>query len=102
MSMNFTATGRSKDYGADVGFTDHSDTNELRSYIEYETDRDTSKAIIYKEISNENSLSFDWLGRSQNWASKSELVLALHRQTGFKAGVQFGYERVFEHEFGAK
>ncbi|HSK70053.1 MAG TPA: carbohydrate binding family 9 domain-containing protein [Pyrinomonadaceae bacterium] len=100
--MNLLATGKSRDYYTDVGFTGRTDTNYLGSYIQYETDRDAKKTIVSKRIINETSIRYDWLGRSQSWLSRIEGMLALHRQTFINAGVQFGYERVFEHEFGAK
>lgn len=100
--MNLLATGKSRDYFTDVGFTGRTDTNYLGSYIQYETDRDAKKTIVSKRIINETSIRYDWLGRSQSWLSRIEGMLALHRQTFINAGVQFGYERVFEHEFGAK
>ncbi|MDQ3801166.1 MAG: carbohydrate binding family 9 domain-containing protein, partial [Acidobacteriota bacterium] len=100
--MNFLATGRTRDYVADVGFTQRTDTNYFGSFIQYETDRDAKKRIISKRISTDNSIRSDWSGRSQSWQSRNEVALALQRQTNVNFGVQLGYERVFEHEFGAK
>jgi hypothetical protein len=100
--MNFLATGRSRDYRADVGFTNRVDTNYLGSYIQYQTDRDAKKAVIYKRLFNETNVSYDWRGRSQYFMSNTQGMLALQRQIYVGLGVEFGYERVFEHEFGAK
>jgi len=100
--MNFLAQGRSKDYRADVGFTNRVDTNYLGSFIQYQTDRDAKKAIIYKRINNSTNVSYDWRGRSQNIQSNSQGMIALQRQIFLGAGFEYGYERVFEHEFGAK
>jgi hypothetical protein len=99
--MNFLAIGRSSDYRADVGFTQRTDTNYLGSYIRYETDRDRKKSIIYKRIQNATNISYDWRGRSQYAITDTSGMLALQRQTFVQLGIQFGYERVFEHEFGA-
>jgi hypothetical protein len=99
--MNFLAIGRSPDYRADVGFTQRTDTNYLGSYIRYETDRDRKKSIIYKRIQNATNISYDWRGRSQYAITDTSGMLALQRQTFVQLGIQFGYERVFEHEFGA-
>jgi hypothetical protein len=99
--MNFLAIGRSPDYRADVGFTQRTDTNYLGSYIRYETDRDRKKSIIYKRIQNATNISYDWSGRSQYEITDTSGMLALQRQTFVQLGFQFGYERVFEHEFGA-
>jgi hypothetical protein len=99
--MNFLAIGRSPDYRADVGFTQRFDTNYLGSYIRYETDRDRKKAIIYKRVQNSTNISYDWRGRSQYEITDTSGQLALQRQTYVQLGFQFGYERVFEHEYGA-
>ncbi len=100
--MNFVATGRSEDYRADVGFTSRVDTNYLGSFIRYETDRDSKKPIIFKRLFNESNISYDWRGRSQNFQSNTQGMLALQRQTFVGAGFELGYERVFEHEFGLR
>ena len=99
--MNYLAIGRSKDYRADVGFTNRVDTNYLGSFIQYQTDRDAKKAIIYKRINNATNVTYDWRGRSQGIQSNSQGMLALQRQFYVGAGFEYGYERVFEHEFGA-
>ena len=99
--LNFLAQGRSTDYRADVGFTNRVDTNYFGSTVRYQTDRDAKKAIIFKRLFNESNFSFDWKGRSQNYQSNTQGMLALQRQFFIGAGIEFGYERVFEHEFGA-
>jgi len=99
--MNFLAIGRTRDYRADVGFTQRYDTNYLGSYIRYETDRDRKKSIIYKRIQNSTNITYDWRGRSQYEITDTNGMLALHRQTFVQLGFQLGYERVFEHEYGA-
>jgi hypothetical protein len=99
--MNYLAMGRSRDYRADVGFTQRTDTNYLGSYIRYETDRDAKKSIIYKRIQNATNVSYDWAGRSQYWITDTQGMLALQKQTFVGTNLQFGGERVYEHEFGA-
>lgn len=100
--MNYLATGRSRDYRADVGFTERVDTNYLGSFIQYQTERDAKKAIIYKRFFNATNIRYDWTGRSQYFISESQGMLALQMQTYVGLGYQRGYERVFEHEFGAR
>ena len=98
--MNYLAIGRSADYRADVGFTQRFDTNYLGSYIRYVTERDQKKFVIYKRLQNATNVSYDWHGRSQYAITDTRGMLALQRQTFIGLGTQFGYERVFEHEFG--
>ncbi|MDQ3713136.1 MAG: carbohydrate binding family 9 domain-containing protein [Acidobacteriota bacterium] len=95
------AVGRTKDYAADVGFTPRVDTNQIGTFLQYITDRDAKKSIIYKRINTVNNITFDWRGRAQNWISSTAGLLALQRQTFVGLGFQYGYERVFEHEYGA-
>lgn len=99
--MNFLAIGRTRDYRADVGFTQRYDTNYLGSYIRYETDRDQTKTIVFKRVQNATNISYDWRGRSQYEITDTSGMLALQRQTFIRGNFQLGYERVFEHEFGA-
>ncbi|MDQ3221525.1 MAG: carbohydrate binding family 9 domain-containing protein [Acidobacteriota bacterium] len=100
--MNYVAFGRSSNYVADVGFTSRVDTNYLGSFIQYQTDRDAKKSIIFKRINNATNISYDWSGRSQHFISETQGMLALQRQTFIGLGYQRGYERVFEHEFGQR
>ena len=98
--MNFLAQGRSPDYRADVGFTNRVDTNYYGSYIQYETDRDAKKSIVSKRIWNETNISFDWKGRSQYFITNTRGQLALQKQTFVGGNIQYGFERVYENEFG--
>ena len=97
--MNYLAEGRSNYYRADVGFTPRTDTNYLGSFIQYTTDKDQKKAIIYKQIWNETNISYDWKGRTQYSISNTRLQVGLQRQTYIGVNFQMGYERVLEHEF---
>jgi hypothetical protein len=100
--VTFNGVGRTRDYRADVGFTPRVDTNQHRSFIQYQTDRDAKKSIIYKRLSHDGYVSHDWQGRTQGWQSNSQGMLGLQRQTFLGGGLEFGYERVFEQEFGAR
>src|SRR5215203_449039 len=97
--MNYLAQGRSRDYRADVGFTNRVDTNYFGSYIQYETDRDAKKAIVSKRVWNETNISLDWKGRTQYFITNTRGQLALQRQTYIGANYQLGKERVYENEF---
>ena len=100
--LSLAGVGRTKDYRADVGFTPRVDYNNHSTFVQYQTDRDAKKSIIYKRINNNSQITHDWLGRTQNWRSNTQGMLALQRQVYIGAGQTFGYERVFEHEFGAR
>ena len=98
--LEFSGSGRTADYRADVGFTSRTDTNTLGSFIRYETDRDSKKTIIFKRIFNQSNVTYDWRGRTQGMQSNSQGMLAFQRQIYVGGGLEFGYERIFEHEFG--
>jgi hypothetical protein len=100
--MNYLAQGRTREYRADVGFTNRVDTNYLGSFIQYQTDRDAKKTIVFKRLNNESNISYDWDGRSQGIRSNTQGMLGFQRQTFLGLGAEYGYERVFEHEFGPK
>ncbi len=101
LTVQINGVGRTRDYRADVGFTPRTDTNQHRAFVQYATERDPKKSIIFKRINNNSVVSHDWRGRTQNWSSNTQGMIALQRQTFVGGGFQFGYERVFEHEFGA-
>ncbi len=100
--MSLNGVGRTKDYRADVGFTPRVDTNQHNSFIQYQSERDPKKSIIFKRLNNNTNISHDWLGRTQNWRTNTQGMLGLQRQTFVGAGLVYGYERVFEHEFGGR
>jgi Domain of unknown function (DUF5916)/Carbohydrate family 9 binding domain-like len=100
--MELAAGGRTADYRADVGFTSRTDTNSLSSFVRYETNRNPKNAIIFKRLFNNSQISYDWAGRSQGAQSNTQGMLALQKQIFVGAGFEYGYERVFEHEFGAR
>lgn len=99
--MYYLGAGRTRDYLADVGFIPRRDTNYQGVFVQYRTDQNAKNKIIYKRINNETSVRFDWRGRSQYALTSTAGMLALQRQTYVGAGFQYGYERVFEHEYGA-
>jgi hypothetical protein len=98
--MNFVATGRTSDYRTDVGFSNRYNTNYLGAYVQYQTDRDAKRQIIYKRLQNQINVTYDWQGRTQGMQTNTQGMLALQKQIYVGAGWQFGYERIFEHEFG--
>lgn len=100
--MDFLAQGRSADYRADVGFTNRVDTNYLGSFIRYETNRQPKKAIIFKRLFNQTNVTYDWRARTQGMQSNTQGMLAFQKQIFVGGGLEFGYERLFEHEFGPR
>jgi hypothetical protein len=99
--LSLAGNGRTRDFITDVGFRQRTDTNFHSGFVQYQTERDAKKAIIFKRIFNQAQIAHDWAGRTQTLRNVTEGMLALQRQTYVGAGVEFGYERVLEREFGA-
>ena len=51
-------------------------------------------------VFNNSTFNFDWKYRSQFFQNESQLQLRMQKQTFIGFGVEEGYERVFEEEFG--
>lgn len=100
--MNALAAGKSKDYRADVGFTDRVDTNEAGMFARYRTDPKPEAKIVSKQIAFFTNIKYDWSGRSQNRFTEVRGSINLQKNTSFLVSLQNGYERVFEHEFGPR
>ncbi|MBP9109858.1 MAG: carbohydrate binding family 9 domain-containing protein [Pyrinomonadaceae bacterium] len=100
--MEMFASGRTADYRADVGFTSRTDTNNIGTFVQYQTDRDAKRKIISKRLFNNSQITYDWMGRSQGAQVNTQGMLAFQRQVYVGGGFEYGYERLFEHEFGAR
>jgi hypothetical protein len=98
----FSGSGRTRDYRADVGFTPRTNTNRVSSFFRYNTDPDAKRRLTNWRVSNFFGASFDWQGRSQNWTEEAQLQLNFPRQSFIAFGYNGGYERVLEEEFGAR
>jgi hypothetical protein len=100
--MNFLANGRSRDYRADVGFTQRTDTNYIGSYIQYRTEQNPKGKIVNWNFWNETNLTYNWRGQSQYFITNTRAQVNLQRQTSFGLNHQRGYERDYEYEFGPR
>jgi Domain of unknown function (DUF5916)/Carbohydrate family 9 binding domain-like len=94
--------GRTRDYRADVGFTQRTNTNFEGFFLRLSTDPKPKALVIAKRLTNFISTNFDWQGRMQSWSNDTEARFDLARQVYFGFGFNGGYERLFEEEFGAK
>jgi hypothetical protein len=97
--MNYLTNGRSRDYVADVGFTERTDTNYVGVFHRYQTDQNAHRFIQRKRIQNATNITYNWSGSTQYLISDTNAQLTLPRQTYVGGNVQWGYERDFEREF---
>ncbi|HJP94359.1 MAG TPA: DUF5916 domain-containing protein [Pyrinomonadaceae bacterium] len=98
----FAMVGRTRYYVADVGFNRRANTNNPNWFIRYNSEPNAKAKLISWRVYTDFDANFDWQGRSQHFNDETQLQLQLRRQTYFGIGVDKGYERVFESEFGAK
>ncbi len=100
--LYFEASGRTKDYRADAGFTRRTNTNRMFLAGRLSTEPRPKSPIIRFNWRPSLSAGFDWQGRSQSFGTQSNFSFELQRNTrlSFETGVY--YERIFEEEFGLK
>jgi hypothetical protein len=93
--------GRTSDYRANVGFTRRTNTNLNELFFRFSSEpQPKAKYIIKKQLNNYNSINYDNKGRLQNYFNEIVLSLNLQHSTFAQSGINYGYERLFEEEFG--
>jgi hypothetical protein len=97
-----SVVGRTRYYLADVGFNRRNNTNNPNWFIRYNSEPKPKARLISWRVYTDLSASFDWQGRSQNANDEAQIQFSLKRETFFGVGMDKGYERVFESEFGPK
>jgi hypothetical protein len=96
----FSMVGRTRYYRADVGFNRRENTNNPNWFIRYNSEPKPKAFLTSWRVYTDFSANFDWQGRSQNANNETQLQLRLPKETFLGVGVEKGYERVFESEFG--
>jgi len=94
------ASGRTKDYRAEVGFTRRTNTNNTGFYTGYNSEPKPKAKVVQWNLNTSGSINFDWQGRSQNINLESNLQFSFQRNSYFGFGAAVGSERLFEEEFG--
>ena len=98
----YQSQGRTQDYRADVGFTRRLNTNNHSFYVRFSNDPNPKRKIISWRFTDGFGTNFNWQGRMQNWVSEPGFKLQLHHNTNIEVGMDFGYDRLFEQEFGPR
>lgn len=93
--------GFTRDYRADVGFFQRTNSNFNFIFVRYNSDPNQKKKIISYHAHNATHIDYDWQGRMYTWETQSVVELALPRNSWFGVWWEPGYERLFDHEFGA-
>ena len=110
-SANYVVSGRNwgwelggegftKDYRADVGFFQRTNSNFNYGLIRYNSDPNKKKKIISYHVHNFTHVDYDWQGRMYTWESENLVELSLPRSSWLGVWWEPAYERLFDHEFG--
>ena len=92
--------GFTKDYRADVGFFQRTNSNFNSFMTRYNSDPNPKKKIISFHWHTFNHMDYDWQGRMYTWESENLVELQLPRNSYVGVWWEPGYERLFDHEFG--
>ena len=98
----YNGNGRTQDYRADVGFTRRVNTNRHDVFVRFSNDPNPKRKLISWRLVYSTDVNFDWQRDMQNWGSGPRLNLQLHHNTSLELSADFGYDRLFEQEFGAR
>jgi len=98
----YNGSGRTQDYRADVGFTRRVNTNRHEVFVRFNNDPNPNRKVISWRLVYSTDFNFDWQRDMQNWGSGPRLNLQLHHNTSLELSGDFGYDRLFEQEFGAR
>jgi hypothetical protein len=92
--------GFTRDYRADVGFFQRTNSNFNSFFLRYNSDPNPKKKIISYHVHTFNHVDYDWQGRLYIWESENLVELQLPRNSWAGVWWEPAYERLFEHEFG--
>lgn len=96
------ALGRTSDYRADAGFTRRTNTNTIFGVNRFSTKSKPKSTLIRASWNQFARMNFDWNGRSQGALIGTNVNLSLQGNLFIYAEGGWGYERLFEEEFGFK
>jgi Domain of unknown function (DUF5916)/Carbohydrate family 9 binding domain-like len=93
--------GFTRDYRADVGFFQRTNSNFAFGFLRYNSDPNPKKKIISYHVHSVATMGYDWQGRLYTWESENLVELSLPRSTYVGMWWEPGYERLFDSEFGS-
>lgn len=96
------ATGRSKDYRADAGFTRRTNTNGFLFANRFSTKSRPDAPVIRLNTNQFARYSTDWNGRIQSALTGVNVNLSMQGNMFIYSEAGIGYERIYEDEFGPK
>ena len=96
----FSTVGRTRYYRSDLGFNRRTNTNNQNLFMRYNSEPHPKAKLISWRAYNSFGTNFDWSGNLQAYNNETQMQWNFPRQTSVGVGVDIGYERVFEEEFG--
>jgi len=92
--------GFTKDYRADVGFVQRTNSNFNSFFLRYNSDPKPKNKLISYHLHQFTHVDYDWQGRLYTYETELATELALPRSSYVGAWYERAYERLFDHEFG--
>ena len=99
---DISAVGRTRYYTADLGFNRRPNSHVYNGFFRYNSEPKPKAFLVSWRVYDAMTTGFDWQGRSQTDNNESQIQFNFPRQTTVGVGLDKGYERVFESEFGPK
>ncbi len=96
----YSSVGRTRYYRSDLGFNRRVNTNNHNLFVRYNSEPHPKAKLISWRVYNSFGTNFDWSGNLQVYNNETQMQWNFPRQTSIGVGVDIGYERVFEEEFG--
>jgi hypothetical protein len=97
---DISGVGRTRYFRSDLGFNRRVNTNNNGVFVRYNSEPKPKAKLISWRAYNAFNGNYDWQGRLQNYNNESQVQFTFRRQSFLGIGVDKGYERVFESEFG--
>lgn len=94
------ATGFTRDYLADLGFTFRTNSNTASYYLSYSSDPKPKAKLVSWSVTSYNHLDFDFQRRLQLWESDVIYTWNFRKSTTLWLAYRRGRERLIEEEFG--
>jgi len=93
--------GFTRDYRADVGFVQRTNSNFNSFFLRYNSDPNPKKTLISYHVHQFTHFDYDWQGRLYTYETEFATELTLPRSSYLGGFYEPAYERLFDHEFGA-
>ena len=96
------ASGYTRDYRADLGFIQRTNSNFNAVDVRYFSDPDQKKKLVSWSIDSFHHVDYDFQGRLQIWESDVLATWNFQNNKTFWVAYRRGHERLIEEEFGPR